>query len=111
MILLLLLTIILILISALTVKFILPILTRHSQLRKEYQTISLLPVSSIPFVGNVNHLSGGPRVFFELLCRMGKECQDQNKGAFCFWFTLWPTVFLCSAKGLEVTIFYVFSQN
>jgi hypothetical protein len=33
---------------------------------------------------------------------MSKECQDQNIGVCCLWYTVWPSLLLCSAKGLEV---------
>ncbi len=104
----LLLTLTLILLFLLIVKFIFPTFIRYLQLKKDYRNISLIPVSRIPFVGNAPCIDKRPHVFFELLCRTAKECQDQDKGAFCFWYLLWPTVFLSSAKGLEVNIFYDF---
>jgi hypothetical protein len=42
--------------------------------------------------------------------RLSKECQDQNKGVFCLWYSLWPTVILCSGKGLEVFTFNIISK-
>ncbi len=98
----LLLTIFLMLLFILILKYVLPILKRHSQLRKDYENISFLPLSSIPFVGNVHQLGKQPHDFFLLLCRMSKLCQEQDKGIFCLWFSLWPMTFLCTAKGLEV---------
>jgi hypothetical protein len=94
-----------IIIFLLIVKYILPILTRHSQLQKDYQNISFLPLSSIPFVGNLHLIDKRPDVFFRLLCRMSRECQNLDKGIFCLWYALWPMTFLCTAKGLEVWIF------
>ena len=83
-------------------KHVLPILKQYSQLRKDYQNISLLPISPIPFVGNIHQFDKRTYVFFELLVRLGKECQDQGKGLFCMWYSLRPMIFLCSGKGLEV---------
>ena len=83
-------------------KNVLPILKQYSQLRKDYQNISLLPISPIPFVGNIHQFDKRTYVFFELLVRLGKECQDQGKGLFCMWYSLRPMIFLCSGKGLEV---------
>ena len=99
---LLLLTIIIVLVFPILVKFIVPILVRHSQLQKDYKNITLLPLSPIPFVGNLHKFDKRPDGFFELLCRMSKECQNQDKGLFCLWYAFWPVVFLCSGKGLEV---------
>jgi len=102
------LTITLIVLFLLILKFILPTFIRYSQLRKQYRNISLIPISPIPLVGNAHCAGKRPNVFFELLCQTAKECQDQDKGAFCFWYLLWPTVFLSSSKGLEVNIFCFF---
>jgi len=84
------------------VNYVLPVLKRHSQLQKDYRNISFLPLSSIPFVGNLHLIDQRPYVFFQLLCRMAKVCQDQDKGIFCLWYALWPMTFLCTGKGLEV---------
>ena len=100
---LLLLTLTVILISILIVKFLIPIFVRHSQLKKDYQNISILPCSSIPFVGNAHQLSQQPYLVCRLFQQLARECQDQDKGAFCLWFALWPMIVLCSAKGLEVS--------
>jgi hypothetical protein len=99
---LLLLTITVVLILIVIVKFISPILIRYSQLQKDYQNITLLPLSPIPYIGNAHQFNKPPHIATELLIRLAKECQDQNKGAFCIWFGLWPKVVLCSGKGLEV---------
>jgi hypothetical protein len=85
------------------VYYILPIFVQHRRLQKDYRNISLLPLSSIPFVGNVHQLGEESYQFFQLLCRLSKECQDQEKGLFNLWYTLWPMVFLCSGQGLEVS--------
>jgi hypothetical protein len=68
----LLLTIIIILLLLVIVKCVLPILTRHSQLQRDYRNITLLPLSSIPFVGNLHLIDKRPHVFFE---RMSKSRQ------------------------------------
>jgi hypothetical protein len=98
----LLLTIFGVLLFILIVKWILPIFKRHSQLQKDYQNISLLPVSSIPFVGNVHQFDKKTYIFYKLILQLAKQCQDQDKGLFCIWLSLSPVIFLCSAKGLEV---------
>jgi hypothetical protein len=108
---LLLLTIIIIFLFLAILKFILPILIRHSQLQKDYQNISLLPLSPIPFIGNIHQFDKRQHVFFELLCRMSKECQNQDKDVFCLWYALWPMVVLCSGKGLEVYTLSIFSSK
>jgi hypothetical protein len=104
----LLLTIFVILLFILILKYVLPILKRHSQLRKDYQNISFLPLSSIPFVGNLHKLDKQPYDFFQLLCRISKLCQEQDKGIFCIWYSLWPVTVICTAKGLEVCIHFTF---
>ncbi len=104
---LLLLTIIIVFLIIVTVKFVIPTLVTYSQLQKDYQNISLLPLSSIPFVGNANHLGKGQQDFFQLICRMSKVCQEQDKGIFCLWYALWPMIFLCSPHGLEVFQFFI----
>jgi hypothetical protein len=106
----LLLTIIIILLLLVIVKCVLPILTRHSQLQRDYRNITLLPLSSIPFVGNLHLIDKRPHVFFQLLRRMSRECQNQDKGIFCLWYALWPMTFLCTAKGLEVCEFNILSE-
>ncbi len=95
----------------LIVNYILPIFKQHSQLQKDYRNITLLSLSSIPFIGNLHLIDKRPHVFFQLLCRMSKLCQDQEKGIFCLWYALWPMIFLCTAKGLEVCKFYSTSQT
>ncbi len=97
-----LLTTIIALIFILIAKFILPLLIRHSQLQKDYRNITLLPLSSIPFVGNLNQFDKRPHVFLQLVFRLAKESQDQNKGVFCLWCGIWPMIFLCTGQGLEV---------
>ncbi|CAF1410201.1 unnamed protein product [Rotaria sordida] len=43
-------------------------------------------------------------MFYDLLRRLSTECQNQDKGVYCLWYTVWPIIFLCSAKGLETFI-------
>jgi hypothetical protein len=104
--LLLIITVVLILIVI--VKFISPILIRHSQLQKDYQNITLLPLSSIPFIGNLHFIDKRSHIVSQLFLRLAKECQEQNKGVYCFWFGLRPTIILCSEKGLEVFHNFIF---
>ncbi len=109
----LLLTITVLLIFFVIVKFGLPFFRRYLQLKKDYQNISLLPVSSIPFIGNLLQYDKDPHLLFQLILRQIKECQDQNKGAFCFWTVFWPVILLCSGDGLEVFenfIYFFFSK-
>ena len=75
---------------------------QHRRLQKKYQNISPLPLSSVPFVGNIHQLGQQPHVFFEVLCQLSRECQDHGKGLFNLWYSLWPRIFLCSGQGLEV---------
>ncbi len=96
------LTISVLLILIIIVKFVLPILIRHSQLQKDYRNISPLPLSSIPFVGNLHQFDRRIDVVFQLILRLTKGCQDQDKGVFCLWTGPKPMVILCSSKGLEV---------
>ena len=98
----------LILLLIFIMKYVSPILKRHSQLQKDYRNISLLPLSPIPFLGNLHQFDKKTYLFYKLLLRLGKECQDQDKGVFCLWFTIRPALFLCSAKGLEVYMLYIF---
>ncbi len=86
------------------VYYILPVLLQHRKLQNEYRNISLLPISSIPFVGNTVQINKEPPVFFRIICQLAKQCQDQGKGLFCLWYTLWPMLFLCSGQGLEVYV-------
>ena len=86
------------------VKFILPILKWYFQLKGEYRDITLLP--TIPFVGNIHQINGTPHQLFQLVIRLSKACQDQNKGLYCIWYLIWPMVVICSGDGLEV--FYNF---
>ncbi len=107
----LLLALIAILLFLIIVKFILPQLIRHSQLQKHYRSISPLPLSPIPFIGNLHQSDRRMYVFYELLLQLAKECQNQNKGVFCIWSAMRPVIFLCSGQGLEVYTFSIFSSN
>ena len=92
-------------------KYILPILKTHSELQKDYQNITPITISSIPFVGNVDHFDRKPYMFFKFLLRLGKECQDQDKGLFCVWYSIRPMMMLCSGKGLEVLLSFQVSKS
>ena len=103
-----LLTTIIVLICYAIGKSILPLWRRHLQLRKDYQNITPLPISRIPFVGHIRHLNLEPHLGLQLACKLSKECQDQNKGLFCLWYSIWPMVLICSGRGLEVSILHLF---
>jgi hypothetical protein len=77
-------------------------LLRHKRLVKEYRNISFLPLSSIPFVGNIHLIDKRPDVFFHLIFQLAKQAHDKTNGIFCLWYSLWPMVFICSGRGLEV---------
>ncbi|UJR29572.1 hypothetical protein I4U23_010789 [Adineta vaga] len=85
-------------------KYIRPFLIRHSLLHNDYRDISLLPLSPIPFVGNIHQFDKRSHVFYDLIRRLSTECQSQGKGAFCLWSTVKPIVFMCSAEGLKTFI-------
>jgi hypothetical protein len=91
----------------LIVKWVLPIFKRHSQLQKDYENISPLSISPIPFVGNLHHFDKQTHIFYKQVLEWAKQCQDEDKGLFCIWYALVPIVFTCSGKGLEVLIFYL----
>ncbi len=81
--------------------YVVSILVQHARLQ-DYRNIPGLPISSIPFVGNLHQLGRRPEVFYQLLQRMYKKCQEQNKDLFVLWYSVWPIVFLCSGEGLKV---------
>ena len=80
-------------------------LLRQKRLIKDYRNISFLPLSSIPFIGNLHVIDKTPDGFFRLICRLAKQTQDQNNGLFCLWYSIWPMVFICTGKGLEVKLY------
>ncbi len=84
------------------VYYILPVYQRYKQLVKEYRNITFLPLSSVPFLGNIHQFDKRPHVLFQMVCQLTKQCQDQGTGLFCLWYGYRPRVFLCSARGLEV---------
>jgi hypothetical protein len=84
-------------------------LLERNRLLKDYQNISFLSLSPIPFIGNVHHFDKRSHVVFQLFCQLAKQAQDQNKGLFCFWFGLKPRLFLCSGQGLEVYSYPIIS--
>lgn len=77
-------------------------LVRHTQLRKDYRAIPSLPISRIPFLGNIQQIGGEGYVFLRLILQMANECQEQKKGLFCLWYSLWPIMFMCSGQTVEV---------
>ena len=94
----------------LIVKWVLPILKRHSQLQKDYQNISPLSLSPIPFAGNLHHFDKETHIFYKQVLQWAKQCQEEDKGIFCIWYTVVPIIFICSAKGLEVMILYLLME-
>ena len=82
--------------------FVVMNLMRHAQLRKDYRTIPSLPVSPIPFLGNIRQIGGEGYVFLRLILQMASECQEQKKGLFCLWYSLWPIMFMCTGQTVEV---------
>ena len=82
--------------------YIISALQRYKHLVKDYQNITFLSLSKIPIIGNVHHFDKRPHLVFNLICRLAKQAQDQNKGLFCLWIGMTPRLFLCSGEGLEV---------
>ncbi len=62
--------------------YVVPVLVRYAQLQRDYRNIPGLSISSVPFVGNLHQLNKLSEVFYQLLQRMYKNCQEQNKGLF-----------------------------
>ena len=87
------------------VYYLVPILVRRRKLRRDYQNVSFLPLSRIPLVGNLHQFDKRQHVFSHLLLQMAKECQQQGKGVFCLWYSLWPMIFACTGQSLAVQIF------
>ena len=106
-----LLIIVIILIIILLRKYILPVWRRYVQLRKDYKDITPLPVSRIPFIGNLYYTAIEPHLALQLSCELSKACQEQDKGLFCLWYSIWPLVIICSGRGLEVSILHLFSTT
>ncbi|CAF1549167.1 unnamed protein product [Adineta ricciae] len=100
----LLLALIVIILLLMVLKQVRPFLMRHSRLQKDYRNITLLPLSPIPFIGNAHQFDKKSYVFYGLIRRLSTECQNQGKGVFCLWSTVWPMVFLCSAEDLKTFI-------
>ncbi len=84
--------------------FLLPLLLRYARLRRDYRTIPGLPLSPIPFIGNLHQCDSKIDVFYRFLQRMAKQCQEQNEGIFVLWYSLWPVLIVCSGDGLEVNL-------
>lgn len=83
-------------------KYISPYWKQYLKLNRDYQNISLLPISPIPFIGNIHQFDKRTYMFFKLLTHLSRECQEQGKGLYCVWYSIHPMIFLCSGKGLEV---------
>lgn len=77
-------------------------LIRTHQLRKEYENITSLPISSMPLIGNVHQFGKTGAEFYQLLLRLSAQCQEEKKGVFCLWYSTIPMIFLSSHEGLEV---------
>jgi hypothetical protein len=82
-----------------------PILVKRQKLGRDYQNIPSLPLSRIPLVGNLHQLDKRQHVFSRLLLQMSTDCQQQGKGLFCLWYSIWPIIFACTGKSLAVRIF------
>ena len=96
-------------IGAFTVVFIVyyavAILVKRQKLERDYQNIPSLPLSRIPLVGNIHQLDKRQHVFSRLLLQMARECQQQGKGLFCLWYSLWPMIFACTGQSIAVRLF------
>ena len=93
------------LLAILIFKYVLPYWKQYLELKKDYETISPLPISPIPFVGNVHQFDKRTYMFLKLFVRLAREYQEQGKGVYCIWYSIWPMIVLCSGKGLEVSAF------
>lgn len=93
---------IILIICGLVVYYVYPFFRRREQLLKDYRTITPLPFSSIPFLGNLHLFDKRRHVFFQFLCQLSKQSQDQGSGLFCLWFGVAPRVFVCSGEGIKV---------
>ncbi|CAF4720542.1 unnamed protein product [Rotaria sp. Silwood1] len=60
---------------------------KYTKLRQDYHKIPSLPISPIPFIGNIHQFDKRQDVFSRLLMVMARECQQQQqqqaKGLFC----------------------------
>lgn len=84
--------------------YLVPSWNKYRNLRQDYKNIFSLPISAIPFVGNLHQLDKRQHVFSDLLLKMSSECQKQGQSLFCLWFSLWPMVFACRGRALAVSI-------
>ena len=86
--------------------YLVPIFVQCKKLRRDYQNIPSLPLSRIPFVGNLHQFDSRQHVFSRLLLQMAAECQQQGKGLFCLWYSIWPMIFACTGHSLAVRVFH-----
>ncbi|CAF4083424.1 unnamed protein product [Rotaria sordida] len=65
--------------------YLVPIWIKYTKLRRDYRNIPSLPISRIPFVGNIHQFDQRQHVFSRLLMNMARECQkeQQGTGLFC----------------------------
>ncbi|CAF1047671.1 unnamed protein product [Rotaria sordida] len=86
--------------------YLVPIWIKYTKLRRDYRNIPSLPISRIPFVGNIHQFDQRQHVFSRLLMNMARECQkeQQGTGLFCLWYSLWPMIFACTGETLATFI-------
>ena len=87
------------------VYYLVPIFVKRQKLGRDYQNIPSLPLSRIPLVGNLHQFDKRQHLFSRLLLQMAVECQQQGKGIFCLWYSIWPMIFACTGESLAVRMF------
>ncbi|UJR34522.1 hypothetical protein I4U23_021930 [Adineta vaga] len=83
-----------ILLFLLLIYYVVPILRKYNKFRQDYRNVPSLPISNIPFIGNLHQLDRQQYIFSCLLLQMSKESQTQGKGLFCLWYSVWPMIFV-----------------
>ncbi|CAF3258747.1 unnamed protein product [Rotaria socialis] len=87
------------------VYYLVPVWMKHIRLRRDYRNITYLPISRVPFVGNIHQFDKRSHVFSSLLVRLAKLCQQQQEqGCFCLWYSVWPMIFACTGQNLATFI-------
>ncbi|CAF5134857.1 unnamed protein product [Rotaria magnacalcarata] len=78
---------------------------KYIGLRRDYRNITSLPISRIPFVGNIHQFDKRSHVFSSLIVRMAQlSQQQQQQDCFCLWYSLWPMIFACTGQNLATFI-------
>ena len=93
------------LIVVFTAYYMVAMLVKRQKLGRDYQNIPSLPLTRIPLVGNLHQFDKRQHVFSHLLLQMATGCQQQGKGLFCLWYSLWPMIFACTGQSLAVRLF------